>query len=67
MTLLSRSQIIDFRVNGTPQDKHMTEWYFGASFVRKLVFKVKWNFRTSGVCQMTAFQPSTGYLTITIR
>lgn len=64
---MKRALILDYRVNGSPQDKHMTEWYFGSGFVRKLVATAKRNFRSSGVCQMTAFQPGTGYLTITIR
>ncbi len=62
-----RALIIDFRINGAQQDQHMTEYFFGTSFVRKLVAKAKWNFRMSGVCQMTAFRPGTGYLTITVR
>ncbi len=65
--MFGKSMIIDYRINGHLQDRHMIEWYFGADFVRKLVSKIKRNFRTAGVCQMTAFQPGTGYLTITIR
>lgn len=64
---MKRTLIIDYRVNGSLQDQHMTEYYFGQGFVRKLAATVKRNFRTSGVCQMTAFRPGIGYLTLTVR
>jgi len=64
---MKRALIVDYRINGALQDQHMTEYFFGQGFVRRLVSKAKRNFRTSGVYQMTAFQPGIGHLTITIR
>ena len=65
--MTNKQLIVSFRINGAVQDQHMSEWYFGTEFVRKMVRKIRRGFWNSGIMEMTAFKNGVGYLTISIR
>ena len=63
---MKSTQRITYKVNGSYQDRHQAEWFFGTDFVRDLVRKTKRICRKTGSAELKVFQKGTGFLTITI-
>lgn len=58
---------ITYKTNGAVTTKSMTEWYFGAAFVRSSTTAAIQQHTASGKTEIKFWKNDTGYLSVCIR